>query len=126
MSPKSFAVSCGIAVLATLLGMPAQVRAQSLTGSVSRLSSADIHRILKDAPSAMSQPSTAQPRSTSIRTNAVTGAVIGAIAGVATGVLLNLSCANERSSGCWEMPVGFGALGAGIGAGIGAAVGASK
>lgn len=48
------------------------------------------------------------------------GAIIGALAGAGTGMLLNISCANEHSSGCADIPIAFGTLGGGIGAGIAA------
>ena len=119
MRNKLFAVSCGVALVAAFLGAPVAVQAQTLTDSVSNLSSADVQRILKDDAAASAQPSTANAGGKSKRSKLILGTVIGAISGAAIGTVLYFPCANEHASGCLGAPFSLGAMGAGVGLMIG-------
>jgi ABC-type nitrate/sulfonate/bicarbonate transport system permease component len=120
-------IGCAIAIVA-LLGLPASGQAQSIADSVSKLSNADIHRVLQQPASANhSQPIGRQAGITfkSVAKGAATGAAIGLLSGLVAGAMINRYCHNEGAS-CGHVVVKLSMTGLGLGAAIGAGAAAGR
>ncbi len=127
MSQSFRRIWCAIAIVA-LSGLPASGQAQSIAASVSKLSNADIHRVLQQPASAnQSQPMGRQTSSTlkGVAKGAAKGAAIGLLSGLVAGAMLNRYCHNEGAS-CGQVVLKLSVTGLGIGAGVGAAAAAGR